>query len=102
MERLLLFIFKRQVTGGAFSPQFWKELAPIQQEIQAELNQLGTLLSFTLIECSRKAEQRSHLYYIEFEKAVVLQRFVLDAQNKVVLIKAEGSEKRANVREQQE
>ncbi len=85
-----------------FSPEFWKEISGQQKAIQAELIQLGQLQKFTLIQRSQNGQQRSYLYYIEFKNATVLQRFVLDAHNRVALIKSEGSEKKATIKKLKE
>ncbi len=71
-----------------FTPAFWRVIAPAQQEMRPELEKLGDLLSIRLVE--RTATSR--LYLQDFQKATVLQRIELDAQNRIALLKSEAAE----------
>lgn len=76
-----------------FTPAFWKVLAPIQKDIQSELQRLGTLLSVKLLE----RKQSSRLYLMDYQNATVLQRFELDSQNRIAMIKSEAVELKVSV-----
>lgn len=79
-----------------FTPAYWQLIGPAQKEMQPELEKLGDLLTIKLIE--RKPTSR--LYLEEFQKATVLQRIELDADNRIAQLKSEAAEmKVAAVRE---
>ncbi|WP_460926599.1 carcinine hydrolase/isopenicillin-N N-acyltransferase family protein [Spirosoma agri] len=71
-----------------FTPEFWNVLAPIQQQMQSELQKLGRLLSVRLLE----RKQSSRLYLLDYQHATVLQRFEIDSMNRIALIKSEAAE----------
>lgn len=82
---------------GDYTAELWKELAPQQKEIQFSLKELGDFVSMILVESSDKDGRRERRYRIEFKKATVLQSYVMDAQNKVSLIKSEGIERTSGI-----
>ncbi|HTL55016.1 MAG TPA: hypothetical protein VL361_05020 [Candidatus Limnocylindrales bacterium] len=65
-----------------YTAEAWKEVAPLQNQIQADLKRLGDFISMTLVDRSDENGQHSYRYRLEFGNATILQRFVLDAQNK--------------------
>jgi hypothetical protein len=75
-----------------YTAELWKEFSPKQAEMQADLKRLGKLLSMTLVGRWDEAGQRSYRYRTEFENATLLQRFVLDGQNRIALIRSESIE----------
>lgn len=84
-----------------FTPEFWKGISAAQQESQAELAKLGKLLSLTLLERQKTANQSSYLYCIDFENATVLQRFTLDGQNRVAMIQSEAAEQKNELKKRE-
>jgi nitroreductase len=80
-----------------YTTEFWKQIAPSQKEIQADLNKLGGLISMTLVERAAEDGARRYRYRMEFKDFGVLQTFVLDAQDKVALIRSEGAEPKAGM-----
>jgi hypothetical protein len=75
----------------------WKEFSPQQAEMQADLKRLGKLLSMTLVGRWEEDGQRSYRYRTEFEDATLLQRLVLDGQNRIALIRSESVETKFGV-----
>ncbi len=49
----------------------------------------------TLVDRTSDSDTLTYRYRIEFEKVTVLERFVLDKQNKVALLESEGAEPKA-------
>ena len=74
-----------------YTADVWKEIAPEQEKIQADLKRLGNLVSLTLVERSNEDGRRSYRYRMEFEKITVLQHIVFDRQNKVALSESEDA-----------
>ena len=74
-----------------YTADVWKELAPEQKKIQADLKRLGNLVSLTLVDRSNEDGRRSYRYRMEFEKVTVLQHIVFDKQNKVALSESEDA-----------
>jgi len=74
-----------------YTADVWKELAPEQKKIQADLKRLGNLVSLTLVERSKEDGRRSYRYRMEFEKVMVLQHVVFDKRNKVALSESEDA-----------
>lgn len=77
-----------------YTSEFWKEISPGQKELQADLLRLGRLVSMVLVDRGSEQGQRWYRYRIEFEKTVVLQRIVLDGQDRIALVQSEGAEER--------
>jgi len=67
-----------------FTAEYWKELSPKQKEIQDSVKRLGDLTAVALVDRSDDHGQRVYRYRLEFANAIVLQRFVLNAQNQMV------------------
>lgn len=85
---------ENSATGSLKSEEFtlelWNQLSPILKEIQEETKKLGKIESFIMLEQKEIFDQRSYLYLIEFENFIVLQRFVLDEENRLTLVKSEA------------
>ena len=75
-----------------YGTELWKLVSAKQKEIQANTKLLGNLASMTLVQRSEVKSQSSYLYRLEFAHAILLQRFVLDAQNKVTAAGPEALE----------
>ena len=75
-----------------YAAAFWKDLSLSQKEIQADLNRLGDFEALTLVERREENDGRSYRYLVEFQQARVLGRYILDAQDKVILIQSEAIE----------
>jgi hypothetical protein len=71
-----------------FTPAFWQQIGPTQQQLQPELEKLGDLLTVRLVQRS----QTGWLYLEDFQKATVLQRLELDATHHIALLKSEAAE----------
>jgi hypothetical protein len=67
-----------------FTAELWKQESPKQQEAQAGLKVFGPLVSLTLVDRTTDGPKRIYRYRFEFEKNTLLQRFIFDAQNKLV------------------
>jgi hypothetical protein len=80
---------------GDYTVDFWKEISSAQKGIQADLNKLGHLNFFTLVDRQVENGQRSYRYLVDFSNAKVLLRFVLDENDKVSLFQTEASEGKA-------
>ncbi len=59
------------------------------KELQEEVKKFGKIESCVMLEQDENIDQKRYLYLIEFENFVVLQRFVLDDQNRIKEIKSE-------------
>lgn len=81
-----------------FSPEFWKQFSPNIKDAQQQLNSLGKLQSLTLVENINSNAERNFLYALEFENASILQRYVFNKENKLVMIKSEGGEIKVGIR----
>lgn len=66
-----------------YTSEAWKTIEPLQKAIQADLKRLGDFVSMTLVDRGEENGQRTYRYRLEFAKATILQRFILDAQNKM-------------------
>lgn len=92
----------RELNSNDFTDEFWKEIEPMRQDIQADMARLGRLISLTPVETGEENPQGSYRYRIEYEKALVLQTFVLDDQHKITSIKVEGAEQKLDARKKNE
>ena len=81
-----------------YGTELWKLVSAKQTEIQANMKLLGNLASMTLVQRSEVKSQSSYLYRLEFAHAILLQRFVLDAQNKVTAAGPEAVEWKPGVK----
>ncbi len=89
---LILGAMTGEMRSDDYTPELWRQLAPVQEDIRADLARNGAVLSLTLIDRQAEGEQRSYRYLLEFEKARAVERFVLDERDKVALIQSELSE----------
>jgi hypothetical protein len=90
----------QDAVGGAMRPgdytaDFWKEVSSAQKDIQADLNKLGHLNVFTLVDRRVENGRRVYRYHVDFTNARTLLRFVLDENDKVALFQTEASEGKA-------
>ncbi len=69
-----------------YTPELWQKLGPAQKQIQEEMKALGHFQSLTLVGRTTDGPLRSYLYLLDFSDARVLQRYVLDPDNKVAQI----------------
>jgi hypothetical protein len=77
---------------GDYTPEFWKELAPQQKKLQADLTALGKFESLTLVGRTVENGNSSYRYRLEFQKATVLGRYVLEESGKVAFAVTESFE----------
>lgn len=75
-----------------YTAEFWKEIFPKQKTLQADLTALGKLESLTLVWRAIENSKRSYRYRLEFQKATVLVRFVLEEAGPVALAVTEDFE----------
>jgi hypothetical protein len=67
-----------------FTDDAWKEVAPTLKEAQADLKSFGALVSMAPVDRSEEGGKRTYRYRMEFEKTLLVQRFVFDEHNKLV------------------
>lgn len=91
-----------ELNSNDFTDEFWKEIEPMRQDIQADMAQLGTLISLTPVEIREEDPQGNYRYRIEYKNAIVLQSFVLDDQHKIASIQPEGAEQKFSTKKQTE
>ncbi len=72
-----------------YSDGLWKNIMLHQKEFQTYLKNLGNFVALTFVEHSNEDNQRSYHYRIEFKKAILLQNFVFDDNNKVSYLQSE-------------
>jgi hypothetical protein len=86
-------LFENSYTGNVnaeeFTPELWKQIAPNLKDIEEEFKKQGKIQSFTLVERKEVDKQINYRYLIEYEYVTILQRFVLNDQNKLTLVKGE-------------
>lgn len=92
LRAILEDMFGGTLQPGDYTADFWKEFYPSQKELQADLKRLGGLISMTLVERWDEDGRRNYRYRTEFEKATLLQHYVLDKQDKVALIQSDDIE----------
>jgi hypothetical protein len=78
-----------------YAPELWKQISPLQKDIQADLQRSGDLISLALIDRQVEGGQRSYRYLLEFQNARAVEHFVIEEHDKVALIQSEGSEAKA-------
>jgi len=66
-----------------FTAEAWSEAAPALRDMQAQVKAFGPFVSATLVGRGRKDGMRWYSYRMEFEKRVILQRFVFNGQDKL-------------------
>ena len=64
-------------------------MASAQKQIRADLQRLGELQSLALVERREESGLRSYRYVVDFAKARVLGRYVMQSDNKVTLFQSE-------------
>jgi len=98
VRRLLAEAEAGTMREADYAPEFWKKaVGTAQKKIQTDLQQLGPLVSLALVERRDESTRRSYRYVVEFTKARVLGRYVINAEDKVVLFQSEGVESRPGV-----
>lgn len=75
-----------------YTSELWREISPLQEEIQTDLERFGDFISLILVDRKGEDEGRSYRYRLEFENATVLQRYILDEENKAAFIQSESTE----------
>lgn len=90
------------LSSDDFTDGFWKEIEPMQQDIQADMARLGTLISLMPVEAREDDLHGNYRYRIAYENAIVLQSFVLDDQYKIAFIRQEGAEQKFSTNKQVE
>jgi hypothetical protein len=90
--KTLLEDAKEELKPKYFTPELWKQLAPILKDIQADSRRLGELQKLTLVEYKVTDQEQSYLYLIEYENFIILQRFGINDKNLVSNIKSEAFE----------
>jgi hypothetical protein len=76
-----------------YAPEFWrKAVSGAQKKIQADLQQLGPLVSLALVERRHESDRRSYRYLVEFTKARVLGRYVIASDDRIALFQSEAVE----------
>ncbi len=76
-----------------YGTDFWKaEVLPNQKRVQSEMKDLGEVVCMTPVDCGDANGLRSYRYRLEFANAILLMRYVLDAQNKVTASEWEAFE----------
>lgn len=75
-----------------YTPEFWNEVSKEQKEIHESLVRLGAVNSLTLVDRTNENGLRVYRYRWDFENAILLQRMVLDGQNKLAASRSEAVE----------
>ncbi len=83
IQRILLDSAQGTMKPEDYTSEFWSEIAARRTDIQNELKQLGDFVSLTLVERENAGNRRVYCYRMEFEKIILLQRFVLDEQDRI-------------------
>ena len=95
---ILLDAMNGAMRSDDYTPELWKQLSPIQKDIQADLkNKQGDLVSLTLVDRQIVEGQRSYRYILEFKNARAIEHFVLDERNKLAVLQSEGGEAKPEV-----
>ena len=93
VQRLL-----QEASAGAmretdYAPEFWRKVAaPAQKQIQSDLQRLGPIQSLALVARHEEAGLRSYRFIVEFAKARVLGRCVVQADDRVTLLQSDATE----------
>lgn len=83
---------------GDYTPDVWKLVEPDRKKLQAEINQLGDLISLTPVARSEENDLRTYRYRVECANAIVLERFVLDRRNQLAAGELEAIEWKPGVK----
>ena len=94
IRSIMLDVIDGNMRPEDYTDELWKGISPVQKDIQTDLKRNGDLVSIALVERRNEGGRRSYRYRVEFEKATLLLRYVLDEQNKVSLIQPDGGELR--------
>jgi hypothetical protein len=91
------------IAGGTpksadYAAEAWKKIEPNQKAFQAEAQKLGDLTALTLVGRSEENDLRAYLYRMEFANATILERFVLDRQNRTAAGETEAVEWKPGVK----
>ena len=92
IRKMIQDAFEGTMNSDNYTAELWRELSPIQKEIQTDLKRLGDFILLVLVDHKDEDRQRSYRYRLEFENATVLQHFILDEENKVAFIQSESTE----------
>ena len=77
-----------------YTPQYWKGIARLQKEFQADFQRYGELISMTRVERRKDDCPHSYRYRVEFEKVTLLLCYVLSDQDQIALLQSEGAERK--------
>lgn len=76
-----------------YTAEFWqKAVGPAQPQIQKDLQWLGALDSLALVGRRVESGRREYRYVVEFTKARVLGRYLLEADDRIALFQREAIE----------
>lgn len=77
-----------------YSTELWKAMSSAQKEIKADLERYGDFVSIALVERRKDVAGHSDRYRVEFQKVVLLMRYVFDNHDKIASVQSEGSERK--------
>ena len=89
LRTVVLDVLNGSMRDTDYTPEMWQKVGPSEKQLQAEMKPLGKFLGMTLVDRTIDGTQRSYFYLMDFQNARVLQRYILDEQNKVALIHSE-------------
>jgi hypothetical protein len=92
IRKMIQNAFNGTMNSDDYTAELWRELSPIQEEIQADIKRFGKFISLVLVDRKDENRQRSYRYHLKFENATVLQHFILDDENKVAFSQTESTE----------
>jgi hypothetical protein len=92
IRKMIQDAFEGTMNSDNYTTELWRELSPIQEEIQADLKRLGKFISLVLVDRKDENRQHSYRYHLKFENATILQHFILDDENKVAFSQSESTE----------
>jgi hypothetical protein len=84
-------MYSGTMRAGDYTADVWKELSSDPAGLKANLKQLGAFVSMTLVDRSEENGLRGYRYRLEFEKVTVLQRILLDTQNRLTSSESEDA-----------
>jgi hypothetical protein len=74
---------------GDYRDDLWEKLSPMQKDVQTDMERLGALRALVVVEHREEAGRQTYRCVVDFEKARVLGRYDLDAEQRVTLIRSE-------------
>jgi hypothetical protein len=92
IRELLQKAVRGKMTADDYTAELWKEISPVQKQVQVDLHNLGQFQKLMLVERSEEAGKRTYRYRIDFKKAAILQVFVFNSQDKLSFSQSEGTE----------